>query len=139
METLFRFRYTAGSSRRDCRDVSVSTPVLRFAQKFRKNKTVGVDVLGMRYGPAAIISTERANRLARAHNGALYLVLGHVMAHELGHILLGEYPHSLSGIMRAQWSIRDWADMSRGWLLFTPEQRKLLTARSFSLQARMSR
>ena len=33
-------------------------------------------------------------------------LLGEVMAHELGHLLLGDHNHSESGIMRANWELR---------------------------------
>lgn len=39
---------------------------------------------------------------AGAQNTALGLLLGYVMAHELGHLMLSSPAHSLRGIMRAQ-------------------------------------
>jgi hypothetical protein len=31
-------------------------------------------------------------------------MLGSVMAHEIGHLLLGSHAHAISGIMRGHWS-----------------------------------
>jgi hypothetical protein len=48
--------------------------------------------------------------------------LGSVMAHELGHLLLGSNSHSVMGIMRARWQSEELRRLSRGALLFTTEQ-----------------
>lgn len=50
------------------------------------------------------------------------IVLGAVVAHELGHLLLGSNAHSPGGIMRARLRWRDFLLASQGNLLFTPEQ-----------------
>jgi hypothetical protein len=50
------------------------------------------------------------------------LILGHVIAHEVGHLLLDQELHSVRGIMRGQWSFADLRDMARGLLNFTPQQ-----------------
>ena len=55
-------------------------------------------------------------------------VLGHVIAHEVGHLLLNQQVHSPLGIMRGEWSFVDFRDMTIGLLLFTPEQAKFLRA-----------
>jgi len=44
-------------------------------------------------------------------------LLSYVMAHELGHLLLGP-AHSPSGIMRASWDSRDLDAIRMGWLQF---------------------
>jgi hypothetical protein len=49
-------------------------------------------------------------------------VLGHVMAHELGHLLLGSNAHSRQGIMRRQWYGDDLHLASKGSLLFSEDQ-----------------
>ena len=57
------------------------------------------------------------------------LILGDVMAHELGHLLLGTGSHAPSGIMRAVWD-REFLQLAlRGRQLFTAEQSRLLRAK----------
>src|ERR1700730_17683969 len=57
------------------------------------------------------------------------VLLGHVMAHELAHLLLGTNSHSASGIMRAHSHAQELASANRGELLFTPEQSRTMTER----------
>ena len=49
-------------------------------------------------------------------------LLGNVMAHELGHLLLGPNSHSRAGVMRAHWQEEELQQLSRGNLRFTDEQ-----------------
>jgi hypothetical protein len=46
-------------------------------------------------------------------------ILGHGIAHELGHLLLGTNSHAPTGIMRARWQPADLASASMGSLLFS--------------------
>jgi len=55
-------------------------------------------------------------------------ILGHAIAHELGHLLLNQQVHSAHGIMRGEWGLADFLDMTRGTLLFTREQAESLQA-----------
>ena len=57
-----------------------------------------------------------------------YQLLGHAMAHEIGHLLLGPNSHSRNGIMRAQWNRDDLRVIARASLRFTPEQTERLRA-----------
>jgi hypothetical protein len=50
------------------------------------------------------------------------VMLGHLIAHEIGHLLLPGKDHTASGIMRAQMRERDWALAVTGQLIFAPEQ-----------------
>jgi len=50
------------------------------------------------------------------------IILGHAMAHELGHLLLGTNSHSESGLMRAHWTREDLTNASKGKLRFSKEQ-----------------
>jgi Zn-dependent peptidase ImmA (M78 family) len=53
-------------------------------------------------------------------------VLRHVMAHELGHLLLGSNAHAEIGIMRPRWFGQQLRAVERGALFFSPEQALLM-------------
>ena len=54
------------------------------------------------------------------------IVMGHLMAHEIGHLLLPTPAHAAAGIMKAQLDSRDWGQAVRGVLLFTQKESDLL-------------
>lgn len=56
-------------------------------------------------------------------------LLGHIMAHEIAHLLLGTNSHSASGIMQAHWCLQELASANKGALLFTPDQARAMTER----------
>ena len=56
------------------------------------------------------------------------VVLGNVIAHEIGHLLLGLNSHSVLGIMQKQWQRNQVRQAVTGNLLFTEEQGKLMRA-----------
>jgi len=53
---------------------------------------------------------------------SLTQLLGHVLAHELGHMLLGANSHSGMGLMRAQWSSRELFEANHGGLFFSDSE-----------------
>ena len=58
------------------------------------------------------------------------VVLGHIIAHELGHLLLGEGGHSDKGIMMEDLRVRDFRQAERGTpLTFSTEQAERMLAR----------
>jgi hypothetical protein len=56
-------------------------------------------------------------------------ILGHVIAHEVGHLLLGANSHSAVGVMRAHWDREELEQASRGSLRFTPAQATMMRER----------
>jgi hypothetical protein len=79
---------------------------------------------------AGLADVEEAGRPGSA------MFLGVVMAHELGHLLLGINAHSSTGIMRPVWNDDDLVAASKGKLCFTEMQGQILRARlgsSFTL------
>lgn len=61
-------------------------------------------------------------------------LLGYVMAHEIGHLLLGERSHSQTGVMLGQWHADELARIGRGALFFDPREAALLNARVVELK-----
>jgi hypothetical protein len=84
----------------------------------------------------ASVYYDYAVHLARSDNAEfeIPIILGCVIAHEIGHLLLGSNSDSGSGIMQAHWERGQIRKVMTGTLLFTPEQAKLIQSES---QARM--
>jgi hypothetical protein len=70
----------------------------------------------------------RIDGLAATGHARTERLLGHAIAHEIGHLLLGSRAHSPAGIMRGIWSHDDLKSMAWRYLVFTPDQRDLLRA-----------
>ena len=54
------------------------------------------------------------------------IVMGHLMAHEIGHLLLPTPAHAAAGIMKAELDSRDWGQAVRGVLRFTDKESDLI-------------
>jgi len=102
-----------------------------------------LDCLAEEVGCSAYVFYRDVQELARAGDASQYQLLGHAMAHELGHLLLGRNAHSRTGIMRAEWNPREISTIARTYLLFTDEQaqriRDEISARRTILQDQSAR
>jgi hypothetical protein len=83
---------------------------------------------GSSYGPLAYILEHRVRAVSRGYSVLPSVVLGAVMAHELGHMLLSS-GHARDGVMRAKFNQADLRRVARGQLGFTPAQAADLRAR----------
>jgi hypothetical protein len=63
-------------------------------------------------------------------------LLGCIVVHELGHLLLGKNSHSAEGLMRAKWQVWELREAARGHLLFTKSESERMRVRYFSAVAR---
>jgi hypothetical protein len=77
-------------------------------------------------GCYSTVFLDQAMDLHAGANIDLASILGSVMAHELGHLLLGLNSHASTGIMRARWQPEDLSSVARGSLVFTTEQAELM-------------
>jgi hypothetical protein len=62
-------------------------------------------------------------------------LLGCLIAHEIGHLLLNSYGHSPTGVMQAEWGAMQLRQSFTGLMTFTPEQSRRIRAQ---VQTRMS-
>jgi len=72
---------------------------------------------------------KRAQELHANSRVGLADILGSVIAHEMGHLLLGSNAHAISGIMRAHWESGELRRVGMGTLVFLPEQSKRMRVR----------
>jgi hypothetical protein len=73
-------------------------------------------------GRWASVFYHRVDELAESGGASRALLLGHIMAHEIGHLLLGVNSHSDSGLMHVPWGRAQRERASLGTLLFTDKE-----------------
>jgi hypothetical protein len=84
-------------------------------------------ICGDRACPANVYY-DRVRGLAGGNNAPSQILLGRVMAHEIGHLLLGAN-HTRTGIMQGAWSSRQLDMEAAHGMLFTPEQSHAMKTR----------
>ena len=86
---------------------------------------------------SVLIFYETACVIERNTNGIVTKgqILGHGLAHEIGHLLLASDTHASTGIMKESYSRSDILTMGQGRLLFSDEESRLLRERVFSASA----
>jgi hypothetical protein len=66
-------------------------------------------------------------------------ILGHAVAHEIGHLLLATDTHPLVGIMKETYNSDDLFAMAKGHLLFAPGESRVIRKTILSLPPRAGR
>jgi hypothetical protein len=93
-----------------------------------------IDVLGTAYpdekgaGYFAYVFYDRIQELAQRRRLG-HALLADVMAHEIGHLLLGSTSHSASGIMCAHWNYEELRNVAEGAMSFIPAQSRIMRDR----------
>ena len=100
-------------------------------------RMVASDVLGATPGHAGIayVFHNPIQRFARRHDMSVGVVMGHAIAHELGHATLHSSRHGLSGLMTSRWNPRQALLATEGLLHFTDEESRAIRT-SVALWAR---
>ncbi|MGD1156312.1 MAG: hypothetical protein ABSA41_10830 [Terriglobia bacterium] len=97
---------------------------------------LGLSILpgGDKRGDIAYVFCHRVEDLAGNGDASAGQILGHAMAHEIGHLLLNSSAHSPVGIMQGEWDKRELTHLQAGRLLFTSEQSHLMRAEVLARQ-----
>jgi hypothetical protein len=91
------------------------------------------------FGMTAQVCAHCCEELAKGDQTLNAAVLGHVMAHELGHLLLGIGSHGATGLMHVPWHHKELENVAQGSLLFTSsEGEKMRRQVSARLEGRVS-
>ncbi|WP_410971913.1 hypothetical protein, partial [Salmonella sp. SAL4445] len=69
---------------------------------------------------------DRIQAFSRNNSATPAMILGHVLTHEITHILQGIDRHSPTGVMKARWDATDYFEMTRSPLPFTPGDIELI-------------
>ena len=93
-----------------------------------------IDVLGTSYpdekgaGYFAYVFYDRIQEIVQRRSLG-HALLANVMAHEIGHLLLGSPSHSASGIMCAHWNYEELRKVAEGAMSFIPAQSRIMRDR----------
>ena len=79
-------------------------------------------------GAHVSIFYDRVETQALGANAPTYVILGHSIAHEIGHVLLGSSEHTRGGLMQGRWSPETWRLASSGLLAFSREEAERMNA-----------
>ena len=100
---------------------------------FDRETDLAHTILGLSFasetgGSLATLSCDAVRRFARGNRTLEVSFLGHAIAHEIGHLLLGTGAHCNEGIMKARWDSGDLRQIeaARQGLLFPGEQARNL-------------
>jgi len=99
------------------------------AERLPVSKTMtGLVFQGLQGQAAAVANVfyHRVEDLAKTGICTKGEILGHAVAHELGHLLLGNIAHSSVGLMKAQLGHKELQSAARGDLVFTVEEAALI-------------
>ena len=88
-----------------------------------RHNALGFSLPAARYGAHVTIYYDRAEKVSLVVPARLHKILGNVLAHEIGHVLLGSGGHSDSGIMKAVWTRADYQRIAAEYLQFLPQER----------------
>jgi hypothetical protein len=81
------------------------------------------------FGHYANVFYHRVEELSGIFTSSTPVVLGHVIAHEMGHLLLGHGGHSRTGLMTANWDRSELERVNQRTFIFSSQQAKEIRAR----------
>ena len=120
-----------GAQEASCGAFSQADLIVRLIPRGRASGDVfGVAFVENNVGTYADLFFDPIQRLRdQVRSLSLSPVMGGVLAHEIGHLLLGSNAHSREGIMQPRWEAEQLHSIARGQMIFTKEQAVKLRAR----------
>ena len=105
-------------------DIRLNILTAEMARKISKNDSEfgAAFLLPNGFGNFAAIFSHRVREFATRQGASEALLLGHFIAHEIGHLLLGVNSHSQSGLMRVPWDRTQMERAYLGTLLFNKQE-----------------
>lgn len=100
-----------------------------------RGKTLKEDSFGVAFlaadgtGTYIDVFYDAVEKLQHESNTSPGRLLGHVMAHEIGHMLIGSHAHSNWGIMCPVWGPRELRSVEMGSAIFTGDQARRMRTR----------
>ena len=105
-------------------EVILRAAILSHAPRTRRIESCGSALPKRNGGLQIFVYYDRVAALSRAADLPIQVVLSGVLAHEIGHMLLRSSEHSVAGLMRGEWGIRELEELGQGRLGFTPQQKR---------------
>jgi hypothetical protein len=107
-------------------------------QKSTRHATSGITLSLVPEGGKGIIYLyfDRVLEVQNSQRIPIKLVLGIIIAHEMGHLMLPGERHALAGIMRGNLEPKDWQMAAQSQLGFTDQQKEIIAA---GVQARSAK
>ena len=97
-------------------------PRFEMAEAGFRGAALGFALAAKEGGVHASIFYHRVLETAQEGPASAAQILGHAMAHEIGHLLLGSNSHSPTGMMSAQWNRKELKDATLELLRFNADQ-----------------
>jgi hypothetical protein len=125
---------------RGCAHQPLSSAVLRaqilsHAPAGLPRETLGYSLPCARRGVQVTLFADRIEDVSHNTYACFYRVLGHALAHEVGHVLLRSEAHTHEGLMKARWTRSDWQRAAVLAIGFNSEQQQRITDELRSVQA----
>ncbi len=117
--------FTAGTGEgcaRPLDSATVTAEILPHAPNGFSLQALGYALPCARRGMQVTIYADRIETVSGASLACFYRVLGHAIAHEVGHVLLRSCAHDSTGLMKGVWAKDDWQRAAVAILPFTPVQ-----------------
>jgi len=123
MDLLSDFSAAPANGCRERRsDDTVRAQILPHAPTGFSLEALGYSLPCARRGIQVTLYADRIEAVSQHSLASFYRVLGHALAHEVGHVLLRSAAYENAGIMKPVWSRADWQRAAVTIIPFSPDQ-----------------